>query len=203
VCAQAAAAVADSIAVRGGSPLGADTGVLYLGVEPTEWQALAELLNGYFDRLAAKGYSDDNLAVLAATLSELHRVQLTDVNPAAGYYNLWQDQVYADKRLFCGLANPVYVASVIHHEKIHQSQCRRLDRLFLRDDQMRRYPEKLQEIGAHYGQIKWVLGTGDASALAMVLANSSRLGMFPALLRTYRTDDPVVWAVRRFATETP
>ena len=199
----APAAGADSIALRGRSPAGADAGILYLGVEPSEWQALAELLEDYFDRLAADGYSEDSCAALAAALSDRHRVQLADVSPA-GYYDAWQDRVYADKRLFCGLANRVYVLSVIHHEKIHQNQCRRLDSLFLREDQVRRYPEKLQEICAHYGQIKWVLGTGDRSALAAVLANSCRLGMFPGLLRTYRADDPVLRAVRRFTdAETP
>ena len=76
-----------------------DAGILYLGAEPSEWQALAELLEDYFDRLAAEGYSEDSYAALAATLSEQHRVQLADVS-LAGYYDAWQDRVYADSVSF-------------------------------------------------------------------------------------------------------
>ena len=88
--------------------------------------------------------------------------------------------------------------SVIYHEKVHEQQLKRLDGRALKVDQKQRYQNKLQEIGAHYAQIRWVLERGEGRAVELVLANSAREGMVPNLLRYYPVSDPVAQAVRRY-----
>ncbi len=170
--------------------------IFYLGVEEREWGRLEALLDGYFARLEREGFQGPALAALERGLAAFN-VQVDTCNPI-GYYSLWQDRVYVDRSLFRGGTDAVFVKSVIYHEKVHEQQLMRLDGRALKVDQKQRYQNKLQEIGAHYAQIRWVLGQADGRALELTLANSSREGMVPALLRYYPDSDPVVQAVRLY-----
>jgi len=170
--------------------------IFYMGVDEREWAALEALLDGYFARLAAEGFRPAALAGLEGALAG-YNVQLDTCNPV-GYYSLWQDRVYVDRGLFRGASGAVWVKSVIYHEKVHEQQLRRLDGRALKVDQKQRYQNKLQEIGAHYAQIRWVLAQADGRAVEMTLGNSAREGMVPALLRYYPESDPVVQALRAY-----
>ncbi len=172
--------------------------IFYLGVEEGEWRRLEGLLDEYFRRLGQEGFRAERLAALERALRG-HNVQLDTCDPV-GYYSLWQDRVYLDRGLFGGQAEALFVKSVLYHEKVHENQLKRLDLRALRVDQKQRYQNKLQEIGAHYMQIRWVLEREgvDGPALELVLANSAREGMVPNLLRYYPDSDPVVQVIRLY-----
>ena len=174
----------------------AQANIFYMGVDGREWTRLEALLDGYFGRLAKRGFLAADLAALKKQLLAFN-VQVDTCNPI-GYYSLWQGRVYVDRGLFRGGADPLFVKSVIYHEKVHEQQLRRLDGRALKVDQRQRYQNKLQEIGAHYAQIRWVLERGQGQAVELVLANSAREGMVPNLLRFYPASDPVVQAVRLY-----
>ena len=174
----------------------AQANIFYMGVDEREWTRLEVLLDDYFGRLAREGFLAADLAALEKSLLAFN-VQVDTCNPI-GYYSLWQGRVYVDRGLFRGGADPLFVKSVIYHEKVHEQQLRRLDGRALKVDQKQRYQNKLQEIGAHYAQIRWVLERGQGQAVELVLANSAREGMVPNLLRFYPASDPVVQAVRLY-----
>ena len=147
-------------------------------------------------RLERGGFRAAELAGLERQLGAFN-VQVDTCNPI-GYYSLWQGRVYVDRGLFRGGTEALFVKSVIYHEKVHEQQLKRLDGRALKVDQKQRYQNKLQEIGAHYAQIRWVLERGEGRAVELVLANSAREGMVPNLLRYYPVSDPVAQAVRLY-----
>lgn len=170
--------------------------IFYLAVDFAEWAQIEGILDAYFAAVGAEGYDPQRFERLAADLDG-HGITVKRCIPI-GYYSIWEDRVYVDEGLFQGDANPNFSKSVVYHEKVHDHQLGTLDRQVLRIDQKERYFNKLEEIGAHYGQIRYVLQSRDLEAVEKALANSNRQRMFENIRAYYPPDDPVITAIRLF-----
>jgi hypothetical protein len=185
------------VAFKSPAELLGSNNIFYLGADEIEWVELEAILDEYFDVLRASGYDLQRFQQLAARL-ELYQIRLKRGCIPVGYYSIGESRVYLEESLFQEGINPNFARSVVYHEKVHANQLKRLDRQVLRFDQKQSYRNKLEEIGAHYNQIRYILRFGDEEALGKVLANSNQQRMFPNLQKFYPHDNPVVAAIRAF-----
>ena len=183
------------IALRTDSVQLPSNNIFYLTPDSREWEQIDAILDLYFDGLT-KENQDQRMAQLKVLLG-LYKVTVQPTDPV-GLYHIGKDEVFADTSLFEYSANSTYTKSIIYHEKTHQRQNRVFDRELMKVDQRQRYADKLEEIAAHYNQIRFVVEKGDPEAIEMALKNSNRWSMFSGILQSYPGSDRVVRVIRQY-----
>ena len=186
---------AQEVSLRGGAVSSTSTNIFYLGADEREWEQIDAILDLYFGGLTAEN-QNERLGQLKTVL-QIYGVLIRPTNPI-GLYHISRDEVYVDTSLFRHDANANFTKSIIYHEKIHQNQNRTFDRDILKVDQRQKYAEKIEEIAAHYLQLRFVIETADPEAVQLTLRNSNRWNMFPGILATYPQDDVAVKVIREF-----
>ncbi len=172
--------------------------ILHITPDRQEWEALETILNEYFSAIEEE-YRPEHLARLEAELAPFG-IYMGNRRPI-GYYQISRQEIHLNYLLFKSGANAGYSKSILYHELTHKYQNLLIDPVILKIDQRQSYQEKLEEVGAHYNQILYVLQYGDMNSIYMTLENSYRQKMFPTILASYPSDDQVIRLIKAYQAE--